>query len=221
MAAEGQTAEIPDRRQPLSRRVIVLAAIAIVDAEGLPALTMRHLAGDLGVAATAIYWHLRTRDEVLRGMLEHVVDEIEPPGAGNDWADDARSVCRSMRAMLVRHPWVPQLQRQFPSVTTPRFATAMNWIGRNAGFGQAGAAEMTRLLGAYVVGSTFNQVGSGLHAQLSDGTVARWAEQGQHELLDLVPALLRLDDDAVFERGLSYLLDGIANGRAEQGSAGD
>jgi len=211
MAAQRIVEPSPERRQPLTRRAIVDAAMRIVDAEGLSALTMRRLAGDLGVATTAIYWHLRTRDEVLMGMLEVAVDELQlAQGDGRPWQDDARLVCRSMRALLLRHPWVPLIRREFPGVSAPRYLKAINAVGRRAGFTADEIAEVARLLGTFVVGSTLRQAGDPPQGGVHETTLVRWVELGEQELLELMPALARVDDDAVFERGLSYLIDGLA-----------
>jgi AcrR family transcriptional regulator len=200
-----------ERRLPLTRQGIVEAAMRIVDADGLPALTMRRLAGDLGVATTAIYWHLRTRDEVLLGMLEVAVEEIEVPhDEGALWVDDLRTVCRSMRSMLRRHPWIPLVHGAFPGMSAPRYLTAVSAVGTRAGFDADQIALVARLLGTFVVGSTLRETSEPPAHSARDATLARWAELGEPELAQLMPALARVDDDALFERGLSYLLAGLS-----------
>ncbi|MFC7479378.1 TetR/AcrR family transcriptional regulator [Luedemannella flava] len=63
-------------REPLSRERVLAAAVALADAEGVPALTMRRLAKDLGVEAMSLYHHLPGKDALLDGLVESVVGEI-------------------------------------------------------------------------------------------------------------------------------------------------
>ena len=64
-------------RAPLSRERVLAAAVALVDGHGLPALTMRRLAVDLGVEAMSLYYHLPGKEGLLDGLVETVVDEID------------------------------------------------------------------------------------------------------------------------------------------------
>jgi AcrR family transcriptional regulator len=211
MAVKRNLASTAEPRVPLTRRSIVDAAMLIVDADGLDALTMRRLAGDLGVATTAIYWHLRTRDEVLMGMLEVAVDELETPkDDGCPWQDDIIDLCRSMRALLLRHPWIPLVRREFPGVSVPHYLKALYTVGQRAGFDADETVHIARMLGTFVVGSALRAAGSPPQEGERETTLVRWAELGEQELLELMPALARIDDDAVFERGLHYLVDGLA-----------
>src|SRR5918993_5524221 len=63
-------------RQPLSRRVIVEEAIAVIDDQGLTALTMRSLGGRLGVEAMALYRYVNGREDLLEGVVDDLVDRI-------------------------------------------------------------------------------------------------------------------------------------------------
>ena len=64
-------------REPLSRERVLAAAVALADAEGLPALTMRRLAADLGVEAMSLYYHLPGKEALLDGLVDTVVGEID------------------------------------------------------------------------------------------------------------------------------------------------
>jgi AcrR family transcriptional regulator len=96
-------------RQPdhprLSRGSIAAAALSLVDARGASALTVRNLAAELGAGAMSLYRHVPSRDAIVRDVVALLLDEIElaaPPGA--DWAEGAKAVARSYRAMALRHP---------------------------------------------------------------------------------------------------------------------
>ena len=66
-------------REPLSRERVLRAAVALADAGGVESLSMRRLARELGVVPMALYKHVANKDEMLDGMVEVVVGEIDPP----------------------------------------------------------------------------------------------------------------------------------------------
>ena len=72
-------------RLPLSRDRILGRAVQIADAEGVEALTMRRLADELGFEAMSLYRHVKNKDDVLGGMLDLVLAEIESPAAPGAW----------------------------------------------------------------------------------------------------------------------------------------
>ncbi len=92
-------------RAPVTRDRIVTRALAIVDAEGLEALSMRRLASDLGVEAASLYHHVRNKDEVLDGIVGLVRSELrlEPPFP-DDWIDLLVLIFARYYTVLVAHP---------------------------------------------------------------------------------------------------------------------
>ena len=73
------------QRAPLSRDRVLAAAVELADAEGLASLSMRRLAGRLGVEAMSLYHYVRSKDELLAGSLDRVLSELELPPAGTPW----------------------------------------------------------------------------------------------------------------------------------------
>jgi AcrR family transcriptional regulator len=100
-------------RKPLSRERALAAAVALADAEGLKALTMRRLAADLGVEAMSLYYHLPGKEGLLDGLAETVIGEIEAAVARTaetgDWRTSLRQRFLSAREVMLRHPWAPGL----------------------------------------------------------------------------------------------------------------
>jgi|SRR4051812_45492832 TetR/AcrR family tetracycline transcriptional repressor len=87
----------------LHREDILAAAVAVIDAEGLEALTMRRLGAALGVTAMSLYRHFENRDAVLGGVVHHLVATVSfAPGA--DWSETLRSFAMGYRGMLLQHP---------------------------------------------------------------------------------------------------------------------
>ena len=95
------------RRAPLSRDRVLRAAVALADEAGIESLSMRKLAQELGVVPMALYKHVANKDELLDGMIDAVVGEIDALVADADWKRAVRRRLLSARAVLQRHPWAP------------------------------------------------------------------------------------------------------------------
>src|ERR1700753_3014245 len=89
----------------LTRQRIVDAASALVDAEGLEALSMRRLATELGVQGPSLYNHFATKAEILDAVADAVVEQVDVSACGRyDWAEALRRWARSYHAVLCAHP---------------------------------------------------------------------------------------------------------------------
>jgi AcrR family transcriptional regulator len=97
------------RRTPLSRDRVLLAAVALADDDGIEALSMRNLAQRLGVVPMALYKHVANKEELLDGMVDVIVGEIDPPVPGAGWKDAIRQRILSARRSLLRHRWASQV----------------------------------------------------------------------------------------------------------------
>ena len=115
-------------RPQLDRERIVAAALRIVDEEGVPALSLRRLADDLGVTPMSLYWHVADKAELLELVGQAVLAEIELPGRAGGWKEQLRDVHRAMLTTFLRH----------------RNATDI-LVGR-ARFGPSGLAAFERIL---------------------------------------------------------------------------
>ena len=93
----------------LTREQIVTAAIDLLDTEGLEGLNMRALGKRLGSAATAVYWHVGSKDNLIALAGDQVWNEIALPDlTAIDWRTAATSMATDLYAMLTRHPWLVQ-----------------------------------------------------------------------------------------------------------------
>src|SRR5262245_9087157 len=96
-------------RDTLTRDRIVEAAIALLDAEGLEGLNMRALGARLGAAATAVYWHVGSKENLIALAGDRVWTEIAlPDPTAVDWRTAATRMATDLHAMLTRHPWLVQ-----------------------------------------------------------------------------------------------------------------
>lgn len=96
-------------RSPLNKERILRAAVALADADGVDSLSMRKIAEELDVVPMALYRHVANKDEMLDGMVDLVVAEIDPPETGLDWKGAMRRRILSARRMLQRHPWAARV----------------------------------------------------------------------------------------------------------------
>jgi AcrR family transcriptional regulator len=91
-------------RSALDRSTIAATAIGIVDRDGPDGVSMRRLAGELGVSAMALYNHVAGKQEVLDAVAEHVLAEVVPPDPALPWRDRVEGVLLGLRAAYRRHP---------------------------------------------------------------------------------------------------------------------
>jgi AcrR family transcriptional regulator len=96
-------------RDTLTRDQIVKAAIDLLDSEGLEGLNMRALGKRLGSAATAVYWHVGSKDNLIALAGDQVWNEVALPDlAAVGWRTAATQMATGLHAMLTRHPWLVQ-----------------------------------------------------------------------------------------------------------------
>ncbi|MCW5772301.1 MAG: TetR family transcriptional regulator [Rhodospirillaceae bacterium] len=93
----------------LSKEGIVAAALALIDAEGLPAFSLRDVARRLGVYPTAIYWHVPGRNALLAEVVAQALRAILPPDDPAAWQDWLRGLFRRYRAAVRAHPNIAPL----------------------------------------------------------------------------------------------------------------
>jgi TetR/AcrR family tetracycline transcriptional repressor len=98
------------QRPRLSKGAVVGRAIALADAEGLDALTIRRLAQELGVTPMALYWHFRNKDELLNGLSDQFWSEIDTDvDDAAPWPEQLRGLLGSLVRVLREHPSASQL----------------------------------------------------------------------------------------------------------------
>jgi AcrR family transcriptional regulator len=168
------------------RRAIVDAAIALADSEGLVAVTMRAVAGRLGVGTMTLYSYVEAKDELLDLMLEELSGEMlldEP--VPSDWREALTAIAKRTRAVLEAHPWMFKAATREPGL-------GVNFL-RHVEQSRAAVASL----------ALDNEATAAILAAVDDYTLG-------HALRARVRRrLARPQPDAGFERGLEWLLDGI------------
>jgi AcrR family transcriptional regulator len=134
-------------RTRLTKQVVVERALALGDAEGLDALTIRRLATELGVTPMALYWHFRNKEELLAALGDQVWSELDTDiDTAAPWHLQMRGLMESLLQVLRSHPCASQLILQGEKQSDAALAaseTALEVL-RRGGFGPEHAAAITR-----------------------------------------------------------------------------
>ncbi len=224
----GKIAAAVRRRRPdakprprLDLDLVVQAAIAVLDEEGLDGLTTRRLAARLGVQSPALYWYVRDKDELLDLVAEAVcAPALEPNAAlaadaALGWRERLEAGMRNYRAVLRSHRDAPRVLAERPPVGPIRRRLADASVGfvLEAGFPEADAALISLFLSDYVISIVSEEMR--LEARASEAAQGKFEEslaEGSEEYRNLVriaPHLASVRPEALFEAGLEVLLDGI------------
>jgi len=144
------------RRAPLSRDRVLRAAVTLADDTGIESLSMRKLAQELGVVPMALYKHVANKDELLDGMVDVVVGEIEPPVHGVDWKSAVRQRILSARQALLRHPWASRVleSRTAPTPAVLEYLDSMIGMFRGGGFSVDLTHHVMHAMGSRILGFT-------------------------------------------------------------------
>lgn len=215
------------RRTPLSRDRILRAAVALADLAGIESLSMRNLAQDLGVVPMALYKHVANKDELLDGMIDVVVGEIDPPVPAADWKHTVRGRILSAREALRRHPWAP-LAIESRNMATPAilaYLDSMVATFRAGGFSADLAHHVMHAMGSRILGFSQELFDAARSAGRSGTTTPASPAAFPPEVAARFPHLAEIamaashDDESVvgqgcddrfeFEFALDLLLDGI------------
>jgi AcrR family transcriptional regulator len=95
------------RRETLTRQRVLEAAVELADREGVDAVSMRRLGQELGIEAMSLYTHVRSKEDLLDGMVEVAFGEVPSPARDSGWKAALRRTILDARDVLLRHPWAP------------------------------------------------------------------------------------------------------------------
>lgn len=148
-------------RAGVTRDMVLDAAMALADRDGLAALTMRRLAAELGVEAMTLYHHVPGKDALLDGLVERLlVGASEPLRGDATWQDALRDAARSWRAALRAHPNLVPLVLTRPAVTVRNHEMLESALGllRRAGFPPARGLDIVYAVAGFVVGQAATEM---------------------------------------------------------------
>jgi len=202
------------RRTTLSREAIVAAAIAIADAEGIDAVSIRRVAADLQARAMSLYTYIERKEDLLDLMADEVAAETVVADLPSDWREATLALARHERQATRRHPWLVDLvtRRSMVGRVGPNMLRHSDQsVAALAGL-DADPTWKWRLLTAvadYSTGFAVREAAGSERTEALEPYLRRLIESGAYPhlapLLDAAPA-----GDDNFERGLTWLLDGFA-----------
>ena len=206
-------------RIPLTRERVLNAAIAIADRDGIELLSMRRIGKELGVEAMSLYNHVANKEDILNGMVEVVMSEIELPSEAVGWRQAMRRRSISAYRMLSQHGWASVLIDSLVSEGPVKLGHH-EWVLRTlreAGFPLVMAAHAFSLMDSYIYGFSSQEQSLPLE---DEGDLTEASELLLQMMpRDQYPYLTEMildhalkpgyDHSAEFEFGLDLILDGL------------
>jgi AcrR family transcriptional regulator len=202
---------------PLSRKRILLAAIHLADKGGIESLSMRKIAQDLGVQAMSLYNHVANKDDLLDGIVDIVIGEIEVPDLSVDWKTAMRRRAHSAHQVLLRHPWatMPIVSRINVGPAMLRYIDATLGCLCEAGFSFEMVDRAWNAIDSHIYGFTLQE----LNFPIETTEYVKAAQDYLPQIpADKYPYMNRLthhlidghyDGIADFNFGLELILDGL------------
>ena len=209
-----------ERRVPLTRERVLQAAVDLADRGGIEALSMRKLGQELDVEAMALYRHVRNKDDILDGIVEAIVGQIDDPGPGDDWKSTLRRKVVAARQVMLRHPWAPRVLEERPALgpTVLGYVDSVLGVLLDGGFPLDLAHHALHVMSSRILGfnqDLFDDGGEADQTPEAAAILARSMADRYPHLTKLALAashdggLGRCDDDVEFYFGLDLILDGL------------
>ena len=224
VAPQGAPASTPTtRRARLSREVVLTTALALVDAEGLDALSMRRLGAELGRDPMGLYRYAKNRADLLDGITELVLEKLVIPTDGGDWQQQLRATAHDFRHLALAHPHVVPLLVTRP-LSTPLGLRPLGTLRPlenilalliDAGFAPTDALHVYRAYYGFLYGHILNELQEIIVDPEENETLLRL---GLHRLparqfpllRSMASVLADYDGAAELEEGITILLGGLA-----------
>jgi AcrR family transcriptional regulator len=214
-------------RKPVTRERAIRVAVALADAGGIESVSMRKLAGELGIEAMSLYYHVSSKDDILDGMLDAVYSEFSTPRAGDEWRPAMRARAESTRSVLARHPWAISMNaRTSPGPATLGHLDSVIGCLTAAGFSMPMTGHAMSILDSYVHGFAQQEAALPLDESGDIGSATEEIMAQQQAMADAFP---HLTDMAVrlilqpgyaygneFDFGLTLILDGLEAANAAE-----
>jgi AcrR family transcriptional regulator len=205
---------------------VLRAALDLADRDGIEALSMRRLGQELGVDAMAIYRHLHGKDDLLDGVAEQIVGEIQRPLGTDDWKAAVRQQAMAARRVMLRHPWARRVLEERGTSRPAALAHIEAVLATllDAGFSIDVAHHALHVLDSRIFGfnqALFEDSGPADPSPEVAAAMAR-ALAGYPRITELAQAashegvLGRCDDDVEFAFGLDLILDGLERLRGQR-----
>ncbi|MCO6007255.1 TetR/AcrR family transcriptional regulator C-terminal domain-containing protein [Actinoallomurus purpureus] len=209
MTPKGRTNGTPPSRParaPLDRGQIVSAALALIDADGLPKFSMRRLGAALGVDPMAVYRHVADQEALFDGIAEAIFDEVDVASLPWDgtWRELAERYCHRLRDALLRHPHAVTIFATRPVRSPASIDAGVAMVTRlqDAGFAPDAGLRIIRCLREYTLGHALSVA----VLRLGAGARSRRPAPGTPDYNLLAEAADATEPGDHFEVGLTAIL---------------
>jgi AcrR family transcriptional regulator len=210
------TAQSRPQTSPLTVEAVVLAAVEVIDADGVSALTMRRLAARLGCSPMALYRHVATKQDLIRAIAEHYLADIEVPDTdGMPWDEAIIAVVSVLHhAVLERAPLVEIMALQHvDAVAIFRTEEVILRALQSAGLNERDAVRGLSVITSYAVGATQRRADQRAGSPAAVHRLQRLLQlpaEAFPTLRAVAGELVKVDFELSFEDGLRLLLQGIS-----------
>jgi AcrR family transcriptional regulator len=162
-SALATAAHRPRGRPPtIDREAVLDAALRLLDAEGVEALTMRRLASELGVSAMAPYRHVGSKDELLMVLVDRLAARLVYPSRPQDPKGAMLVLWSTIYYSLAEHPWVPEVlaRRRMMAPTVLGAIEEIHAALQTAGLSIEATVRAYRLMWNFTLGSLLVRAGA-------------------------------------------------------------
>jgi AcrR family transcriptional regulator len=196
------------RVRTLDTDAVLAAALKLADAKGIDALTMRRLAGELGVTPMALYNHVENKGALIDLMGDHAMAELPAINPGGGWRGELQRFFIAYHRQLVAHPALAEavLRRPKEGPVAEHIADGLLGLMLRTGFTDAGAVSAVLTLFNYTCGAANYRLTRARPGGERLGGIDAAGAPDAHRLRG---RLAHAASDAEFKRGLDTILSGI------------
>lgn len=165
-----------------SRDEITTAAVEIADRDGLDAVSMRSVASSIGTGAASLYRYLNNREDLVALMLDFVTAEYQPQQPSSRYVTDLIAVSEQIHAIMMRHPWVPELMLTRPDLGPNSMIILENVLHILADHPTKGWQKIDTFSLINIMSATFalNEISAAPHAERNFTYMQHVALDGTH-----------------------------------------
>jgi AcrR family transcriptional regulator len=200
------------RSRDLTREKVIEAGLVLLDREGTQGVTMRSLAESLSVTPMALYNHVGSKNDLLRAMAAHVLDNANFDGGASDWRTQLTYCSRGLRTICLRHPGLARLLEVADIAPATVFAPMEVVVKAltQAGLSQIDAVRTYFTLISFIlVQASYQSRGPYTDLELSERIRSERIAGRGYDALEQIEMPQEWDFDSAFEFGLGLILDGL------------
>lgn len=204
-------------KKSLSKEIVLQAALIYADQHGIESLSMRKLADTLSVKAMSLYNHVANKDDILDGILDMVIAEIEVPDLTLEWKEAMLRRATSTRHVFLKHAWapLPLVSRMNTGPAMLRYIDATLGCLFKAGFSTQKANYAWNAMDSYIYGFILQELNFPIEvpdfAEVAQNHLHLVPEDKFPHMAKMTHSMINGEHDGLhdFEWGFKILLHGM------------